>query len=198
MLDLVAAMGGADCEGLRAGWLAQPANAISSLAYAAAGAWLVWRCRRLDVVRRSMLAGAGGLIAVGLGSAVYHGPQPGWAGPAHDGAIAWLILALVMHGVAVVSGTGNRRAGARTLVSAWSAAAAWMVPASAAYVAGRTGSSLCDPASLWQPHAAWHALSALALGLAIRGGSGRRPSVGRQRTSSRPSIPPERWPGSEQ
>ena len=36
-----------------------------------------------------------------------------------------------------------------------------------AYVAGRSGSSLCHPASLLQPHAAWHVLSAVGLGLAV-------------------------------
>lgn len=198
MGDLVVAMGGADCEGLRAGWLAQPANAISSLGYSAAGAWVIWRCRRLAAVRRSTIAGAGGLVAVGLGSVAYHGLRPGWATLAHDGAIAWLILVLVLHGITVLSGAGSRRAGARALVSEWRAATPWMVAASAAYVAGRTGSPFCDPASLWQPHAAWHAFSAVGLGLAIGGGSVGRSAACRQRTSRIPSIPPERWPGREQ
>jgi hypothetical protein len=59
--------------------------------------------------------------------------------------------------------------------AAWRAAAAWTAPALAVYWAGRTGSPLCRPASMFQPHAAWHALSAIALGLAVAGCAARRP-----------------------
>src|SRR5207302_1354093 len=84
MVDIALALGGSDCERLRSGWLAQPANAVSGPVYAAGRA-----------------------------------------------------------------------------------SAAWMAPALVAYVAGRSGSSLCRPASLLQPHAAWHVLSAVGLGLAV-------------------------------
>ena len=38
----------------------------------------------------------------------------------------------------------------------------------AAYAAGRSGSPLCRPDSLWQYHGAWHVLSAAAAGWAAR------------------------------
>ena len=178
MVELVAAMGGADCEGLRAGWLAQPVNALSSLAYVAAGAGVLWRNGLGGGGRGwTRLAGASGLIAVGAGSVAYHGPQPAWAGPAHDGAIAWLLLALAGRGLTLLRTPVAGRGGLRALAAAWGPAALWLVPASAAYLAGRTGSSFCDPASPWQPHAAWHALSGVALALAVGGrpaSSGRR------------------------
>jgi hypothetical protein len=168
MVELVAAMGGADCEGLRAGWLAQPANALSSLVYVAAGAGVLWRDLRAGGRGRARPAGAVGLIAVGVGSVSYHGPQPAWAGPVHDGAIAWLLFALAGRGLAWLRTPVAGRDGFGALAVAWRPAALWLVPASAAYLAGRTGSSFCHPDSLWQPHAAWHVLSAVALTLALR------------------------------
>lgn len=197
MVEVVGLMGGADCEGLRPGILAQPANAVSSLAYVAVGLWLLRRGRPAARGRLARLAGAGAFMAVGLGSLAYHGPQPDWADLAHDGSIAWLVVVLVAHAHGVLTRPGVGRGGVGELVAAWTPAAIWMVPAAVAYLAGRTGSSLCDPSSLWQPHAVWHALSAVALGLAVGGGSVSRPPR-RQRTSRTPSIPPERWPGREQ
>jgi hypothetical protein len=167
MVELLAAMGGADCEGLGAGWLAQPANALSSLAYVAAGAGLLWRNRRADSRGPALLAGACGLIAVGIGSVAYHGPQPAWAALAHDGTIAWLAVAVAGRAITLLRGPMGGRAGLGVLASAWRPAARWVLPASAAYLAGRTGSPFCHPASLWQPHSAWHTLSAVALALAF-------------------------------
>lgn len=187
MLDVLAALGGTDCEGLRTGWLAQPANASSSLVYAGAGMWLLWRRRRAGAVAGGPVAGAIGLMAVGAGSFAYHGPQPGWAAVGHDGAIAGLGLVLAASGVAVVRQSTSLRRGLGRLVVAWGWAAAWMVPASAAYLAGRTGAPLCDPVRLWQPHAAWHVLSALALAAAFAGSA---PLA--QRTSRTPSMPASR------
>jgi hypothetical protein len=167
MVELVGVMGGADCEGLRSGFLAQPANAVSSLAFAAVGLWLLWRGRPAGARRLTRLAGAGAFLAVGLGSAAYHGPQPDWGGLAHDGAIAWLVMVLLSRALGVLRRPGVARGALAELVASWTPAALWMVPAAVAYGAGRTGSPLCDPASLWQAHAAWHVLSAVGLGRAV-------------------------------
>ncbi|EID16516.1 hypothetical protein MXEN_04019 [Mycobacterium xenopi RIVM700367] len=159
-------LGQSDCERLVAGALAQPVLAVTSLAYAAAGmAVLCWAARV-----RAPLAGAAGvaLVAVGAGSFAYHGPQPSWAKVAHD----WSIVA-----AAAVYAVGLARSRRR-----WST---WMAPAGvfalglAAYAAGRSGSPLCRPDSLWQFHGAWHVLSGAAAGwaalaLAPRGGAHRR------------------------
>jgi hypothetical protein len=191
-------MGGADCEGLRPGSLAQPANAVSSLAFAAVGLWLLWRGRPEGAGRLWRTAGVGAFIAVGLGSFAYHGPQPHWASLAHDGTIVWLVAVLVAHALCVLRRSRAGRGSLGALVAAWTPAALWMAPAVVAYMAGRTGSPLCDPASLWQPHALWHALSAVALGVAVRDGAVSRSAARGQRTSRMPSIPPDRWPGREQ
>jgi len=163
MVDIALALGGSDCERLRSGWLAQPANAVTSLVYVAVGLGLLWRSGRPAVRRGAVRAGALGLVAVGVGSIAYHGPQPGWAVLAHDGSIVG--LALVIAGNIWVLSRSSVPAG--PVYAAGRASAAWMAPALVAYVAGRSGSSLCRPASLLQPHAAWHVLSAVGLGLAV-------------------------------
>ena len=102
------------------------------------------------------------MIGAGVGSFAYHGPQPGWAHVVHDGST--VILVALIAGATIWSLV---RASTRHLVwHAWKAAAPWAVLAIVAYVAGRSGSPWCRPTSLWQPHAAWHVLSALGLGTA--------------------------------
>ncbi|HET7666436.1 MAG TPA: hypothetical protein VFK56_10260 [Mycobacterium sp.] len=150
--------GHTDCERIGGGALAQPVLAVTSLAYVAAGmAVLCWATRS-----RAPLAGAAGvaLVAVGAGSFAYHGPQPSCAGPAHD----WPIVA-----VAAVYAAALARSRRLRWRSAWAAAAAGVFALGlAAYAAGRTGSPLCRPDSLWQYHGAWHVLSAAAAGCAAR------------------------------
>ena len=212
------ALGGSDCERLRVGWLAQPANAVSSLAYVAAGLWLLWRAGRPGV-NRGMLLGAGvATILIGVGSVAYHGPQPGWARTVHDGSIVWLGLVVIGHNFWLLARTNVRRvalAAAPALaafpvlpstgsaprlpgglvvavvlvvgavlahptttpaaLAAWRRSAVWMALALAAYAAGRTGSALCRPGVLWQPHAAWHVVSAAGLLCAVLGFAARAP-----------------------
>jgi len=226
------ALGGSDCERLRVGWLAQPANAVSSLAYVAAGLWLLWRAGRPGV-NRGMLLGAGvATILIGVGSVAYHGPQPGWAQLAHDASAAWLSLVVIGQigwrfaqaddrrlamaglkapaaclGVALAAapalaafpvlpstGSAPRLPGGLVVavvlvvgavlahptttpaaLAAWRRSAVWMALALAAYAAGRTGSALCRPGVLWQPHAAWHVVSAAGLLCAVLGFAARAP-----------------------
>jgi hypothetical protein len=155
-LTAPASFGHSDCERIVSGALAQPVLAITSLAYVVAGmAVLSWAVRV-----RAPLAGAAGaaLVAVGAGSFVYHGPQPSWAGLAHD----WSIVAA---GAVYIAGLARS---ARRRRSAWITAAGVFAVGLGAYAAGRTGSPLCRPDSLWQYHGAWHILSAAAAGLAAR------------------------------
>lgn len=163
MVHVVAALGGADCERLRSGWLAQPANAVSSLAYVGVGVWLLWRARSPGSHRGVLLAAGAAMVAVGLGSFAYHGPQPGWASAAHDASIVALAVTLVSVHVWLLPRA--RPQIAAVLPGSWRAAAPWIVTAVFAYWAGRTASSLCRPTALWQYHAAWHILGAVALGL---------------------------------
>jgi hypothetical protein len=167
MVDVVVALAGSDCEQLRSGWLVQPANALSSVAYVGVGAWLLLRCARAGFDRRLLVAGGAAMVGVGLGSFGYHGPQPVGAGLVHNGSVWWLVFVLMARNIQLLA---HAR---RVAWAAWRSAAAWMVPALAAYLAGRTGSPLCDPATMWQLHAVWHVLSAVGLGVAVSGCSVR-------------------------
>ena len=137
------ALGGADCEALRDGWLGQPVNAVSSLAYVLAGAY---------VLRRGgPVAPAVALAAVGVGSGLYHGPMPAGAEAVHDGSIVALGVAFAM-----AAARGRPRRPSKTT---------WLLAgtAIAANVLTRTGAPLCRPDSLLQGHAAWHVLTAAAV-----------------------------------
>ena len=160
MVQSIGVMGGSDCELLRSGWLAQPANAVSAGAFLVVAVWMVW-VRRRDLTHRAALTlGAAALAAVGAGSIVYHGPQPGWARALHDGSIVVLIVVDVLLFI-VAKVQGRVTVAAR---ATWKQAAVWMAMALVALVTGRTGAWLCDPASPMQPHAVWHLLSAVGLG----------------------------------
>lgn len=141
----VLALGASDCEILHAGWLGQPVNALSSLAYVAAGVYVL----RRDVPLGRTLAGA--LGAVGVGSVLYHGPMPSWAEPIHDGSIVALAAAVLV----AWAHQRFRRPPAVTFVL--------FVTAMAVNLLTRTGEPLCQPSSLLQGHAAWHILTAVAV-----------------------------------
>jgi hypothetical protein len=162
-------MGGSDCEQIRSGWVAQPANALSSLVYVVVGVWLLWRSRAPGVRRGPVVAGGVALVAVGVGSFAFHGPQPGWAHVAHDGSALLLAVLIIADHILLFA-----RARTAVVLAAWKGAAAWMALALIAYWAGRTASPLCRPSAVWQWHAAWHALSAVAVGQAVRGLSSAR------------------------
>jgi hypothetical protein len=160
-----ASFGHSDCERIVDGALAQPVLAVTSLAYVVAGmAVLCWAIRL-----RAPLAGAAGvaLIAVGIGSFLFHGPQPSWAAIAHD---------LPIYAAGALYAAGFIRSRRRQWRSVWAPALGVFALGLAAYAAGRSGSPLCRPDSLWQYHGAWHVLSAAAAAWAARGTASPRGS----------------------
>lgn len=160
------AWGLSDCEQISGGWLAQPVNAVSSLAFVPAGAWVLSRARGLVGRRRWEMVGIGAaLVANGVGSFAFHGPQPSWAEPAHDGPIVVVIALLAANEAALVleRRAGTARAEHPPRGRAGSVALGAGAAALVAYGLGRTGSPACRPESLWQWHAVWHGLIAVAL-----------------------------------
>jgi hypothetical protein len=155
-LTVLASLGHSDCERIGGGALAQPILAVTSLAYVAVGvAVLIWAMR----IRAPLAAAAGvALVAVGAGSFAFHGPQPSWAEFAHNAPI-------FAAGAVYVAGLARSVRGER---SVWLTAAAIFALGVAAYAAGRSGSPLCRPDSVWQYHGAWHILTAAAAGWAAR------------------------------
>jgi hypothetical protein len=152
-------IGASDCERLRPGPLAQPVNAVTSLAYVA-GAGVV--AARVGRVAGRMPADAAGYAAtlalVGLGSVAFHGPQPPGARLMHD------LPVFALAGLVVV-GSGVRWARGVSPMPGWTprrgALAATVAALSvAAYAGGRTGAPTCDPDSRLQLHGAWHVGSA--------------------------------------
>jgi hypothetical protein len=184
LTDPAVRLGGADCEAVRGGLIAQPAAAVTSLALVAAGGWLLRR-RPHDQPGRSLATAYATLVVTaGLGSVAYHGPQPAGAQLLHDLPIP-LLVALAA-GVPITRYLRRRPAlavGGRR--DAW-AAGACLLGGGVAYLLGRTGSALCDPGSPVQLHGLWHLFVAgglAAWGAALWGrGTSRR---------SRPETPAE-------
>jgi hypothetical protein len=172
----VLALGGSDCEVLHGGLWGQPVNSLSSLAYVAAAAY---------VLRRGGPSGpAVALGLVGVGSVLYHGPMPRGAGLAHDGSIAALAAACV-------AVAWRRRSFGRPPVVALVA----LTAGAAVNVLTRTGAPLCDPESLVQGHAAWHVLTAVAVGAWL--GGWQRDGAPEVSVAGAPDQPVEPAPGAE-
>lgn len=173
-----------DCETLRSGFFAQPANTWSSWAFVVAGA-LVWSRRR----HRFDALVAAGLLLTGVGSAAFHGPWPA-AGPVHDVPIVALLGALAARAlpnaaraslpvvaaaallVAAVDGATVPATAALALLavaaelrarppqrSDWRVLGVWLV-AGMTWWAGQETSPWCHPDAWLQPHALWHVLAA--------------------------------------
>jgi hypothetical protein len=206
LLSFIIAIGESDCESIGTGVLAQPVNAISSLAFAVFGFIVLFSIRAQDKIEReNRLIIAILMIATGIGSVLFHGPQGPLSHFLHDvtilltmtaivtmnlaGLLKWterrVLVILLVVGIAVSAvllmwpSATNVVAGAALIalvgqdialhrsgsinVSWWIAAVAAMAVALLFFIAGRTGSPLCDSSSLFQGHALWHILAATAL-----------------------------------
>ncbi|HEX7095526.1 MAG TPA: hypothetical protein VF183_06570 [Acidimicrobiales bacterium] len=157
-------MGGSDCELLRDAWLAQPANAWSSLAFALGAVFVLvavpWH-HRAPGDRSWVLAGSAAMVLVALGSFAYHGPQPSWARAVHDGsnfALAAVLGALLVR---------SYRQQPAALFGVPVVSVAAIATGGAAWFSGRSDGPLCAPSSWFQWHAAWHVLAAVAATAAL-------------------------------
>ncbi|MFV9672273.1 MAG: hypothetical protein ACNYZH_03520 [Acidimicrobiia bacterium] len=78
-------LGAGDCEALSTGWLLQPVAAWTSLAYSVVGLVLMLTAPSTRDRERPLRITFGLLlVGTGIGSFLYHGPQPEIAGFAHD------------------------------------------------------------------------------------------------------------------
>lgn len=91
--------GASDCELLRDGLLAQPSSTVSSLAFVAAGIVIAAMAWRGHGWRTRSMVFAGCMVATGLGSVAYHGPQPPGAELMHDLSITFLLLLIALHDI---------------------------------------------------------------------------------------------------
>jgi hypothetical protein len=75
----------ADCESIGVGFLGQPVNSVTTLAFAVAGFLIITRGPERRWVGIA-------LIATGVGSFLVHGPMPAGSEWAHDVTLAWLLM----------------------------------------------------------------------------------------------------------
>ena len=121
MADAVRVVAGSDCERIRDGWITQPVNTLSSVAYVLAGGLLVRRARR-----QSRPAGPQGeiygwsVVAVGLGSIAYHGPGGSWSRRVHDGSLVAMEALIAVFDLAAVGDRPPPRGRVLALVPALS------------------------------------------------------------------------------
>lgn len=211
------------------GWLGQPANTVTSVAFVVAGVAIVLARRGgLSPAHRAWYAVL--VTAVGIGSVIQHGPHPPWQAYAHDLPLAtvlafvaadaaadlsgrrWLSWAwLPVPGVMVLAvaagadasvavqaalavlaiGLGLWRAARRPTLRRTILVALALLAAGALVGSVTDRTSLCQPDSLLQGHAAWHVLSALALWwlapvIGARGGTDRPTEVSVQPAAETP------------
>lgn len=99
------ALAESDCETVGDGWLAQPVNAITSLSFSVVGVGiLVWARTAQGVERRTRVALGILMIATGIGSFLYHGPQPAGSQLAHD--LTFLAVLALLAGSDARAGIG--------------------------------------------------------------------------------------------
>jgi hypothetical protein len=142
-----------DCERIRPGLVAQPANTASSLTFCLGGGW-IWARSAATSTPRGWRAVAATAVAVGLGSAAYHGPGGHWSRIAHDASN--VLLAATLAGTLTAAGSPPRPA--RQRLAGLGAVASLLI-----HHLSRTGGRLCCPDRVMQGHAAWHILGASAL-----------------------------------
>jgi hypothetical protein len=111
--------GAGDCEALRPGLLAQPVNALTSLAYVAVGAELLNRDapgRRPETSQLSPVFGAL-LITDGIGGVAFHGPGNRSAKWLHDVALVGTLAFIGLHDAALLMRTPGRPELAGTILA---------------------------------------------------------------------------------
>jgi hypothetical protein len=120
-----------DCERIRPGLVAQPANAISSLAYVVAGFALWRRARRRDETAPTSTVFAALVAANGVGSVGFHGPGGRFGHWLHDTALLGTMATMVVENVVSLDARGQRVAvPAATVATGVAAATLLAAPAS--------------------------------------------------------------------
>ncbi|MGZ8624414.1 MAG: hypothetical protein ACXWYQ_09670 [Actinomycetota bacterium] len=117
-----------DCEAMRDGFIHQPANATSSLAFLLAAAWIAWRAAEVRPERAELFVLAACVAANGIGSFGFHGPFGASFRWFHDLSALSIPLFVAVHDAGLVRGTAirTRLAGVATgvaivgaLLAAW-------------------------------------------------------------------------------
>ena len=153
MITQLLAAGASDCERISDGFLEQPVNTISGLAYVAVGIWIVARFRR-PVARCFGLV----VVFVGAGSVGYHGWDDANVNFFHDLAFPSTLVF-----IAVLEVMRSRLGFHRRAAGYWVGASAFALGLAGRLLGGTAG-PWCAPGSVIQWHAFWHVATAIALG----------------------------------
>jgi len=97
-------LGHGDCEAIRSGWLGQPVNALTSLVFLAAGAWIAARARKAPLERAELWTFGLLVASNALGSFLFHGPRPLGSRWVHDLSALAIPLFVTVHDVGLVRG----------------------------------------------------------------------------------------------
>jgi hypothetical protein len=181
-MDLTALSQLADCETVGDGWLAQPINAWSSLAFTTVGIGVALSAGATSNRERTDRVVFGTvLIATGLGSFLYHGPRPATARFLHDLTLLGALWYLV---VANLTGALGTPGGTRALLAAGGIAtiAAVLLIDTDSTILLTAALAVCLLASdvvMWRhapPRPVWYAVAigafAVAVGLLLAGRTG--------------------------
>ena len=138
-----------DCEEIRPGWIGQPSNTVTSLAFGLAARPLLRASRRPG---GGAWAGVAAAAAIeGIGSVGYHGPGGRVSKLIHDAGL----VALVATTAAALALDPQARVRPRAIGLG--------AAALALHTLSRTGGPLCSGRSPLQGHAVFHLLAAAAL-----------------------------------
>lgn len=88
-------LGASDCEHIRDGVLAQPANALSAAWLTVAGGWIAYRFQHHT---HANLVGAV-VASAGIGSVAYHGPGGRLSAWGHDATIAAMLAVICLEDI---------------------------------------------------------------------------------------------------
>jgi hypothetical protein len=108
-IQVTAAIGESDCETIGRGLLAQPVNAVSSLAYVVVGVIVLYSVLRSEDEERTVRSVFGSLlIATGIGSLLFHGPQGPASRVIHDSTFILTVLFIALTNLAGLFGLSRR------------------------------------------------------------------------------------------
>lgn len=130
------AIGETDCEALGDGVLAQPVNALTSLAYSVIGVVVIVLALRWDRWRARTIVYGLCLVATGVGSVLFHGPQPAGSRFLHDVPIVLAVLLIALHDLDLIVDRFHRVVPAFVVIAGLTAAVAAWWPDAAAIATG--------------------------------------------------------------